>query len=277
MPGPSPLAEIRNVRFRYSEHAINLLEDVNLEIRGGEVVILAGPNGSGKSTLLGLLSGRLSPSSGIVRVFRKNPVAVSRAPAIGLITEPFHPEQSPLPVDLTVRQVFTWLQILDGVTTREIEQGCNDLGLTSDLLGHSVRILSKGERQRVMLLVVLLRQPRLVLADEPLEGLDRRSRRLIGESLHRFAKDGGGSVLWVSHHLSETLQYADRLLEIEEGRITEQRPDRFEVRLCPAQGDAKTISMVSLHALPHIVASHLDGERVLQLEIKDTDYSQVNP
>lgn len=270
-----PVAELRSVRFRYPRHTGDLLEHVDLEIRAGEVVILAGSNGSGKSTMLGLLSGRLSPTAGHVRVFGKNPASVSRAPDMGLVTEPFHPEQSPLPVDLTVREVFAWLRILDGVTIGAIEQGCNDLGLTADLLDHAVRILSKGERQRVMLLVVLLRRPRFVLADEPLEGLDRQSRRLIGENLHRFARDHGGSVLWVSHHLSETLQYADRLLEIEEGHLIEQRSDRFEVTLCSGSRAPMTVTMLSLHALPGIVANHLDSESALRLEIKDTQQNPV--
>ena len=128
--------------------------------------------------------------------------------------------------------------------------------------------LSSGERQRVMLLVVLLRRPRFVLADEPLEGLDRQSRRLIGERLHRFARDSAGSVLWVSHHLSETLQYADRLLEIERGRVIEQRSDRFEVTLCTDSRAPTTLTMLSLHALPGIVANYLGSELALQLEIK---------
>lgn len=275
MTNAKRVAELRNVRFRYGKQPNDLLGDVNLEVRAGEVVILAGPNGMGKSTVLGLLSGRLSPTTGHVRVFGKDPASVSRAPGIGLVTEPFHPEQSPLPVDLSVREVFRWLQILDGVTDGAIEEGCNDLGLSPNLLDHAVRILSKGERQRVMLLVVLLRRPRLILADEPLEGLDRQTRRRIGESLHRFARHKGGTVLWVSHHLAETLQYADRFLEIEDGRILEERSARFEIGIRFAHGGTKSLEVCSLHALPSLVEEHLAGGSTLQLEIRGPEQPRI--
>lgn len=277
MPSSPPLAELRNVRFRYAARGPDLLEDVNLTIRAGEVVILAGPNGSGKSTLLGLLSGRLSPSSGLLQVFGRNPATVSRAPDMGLITEPFHPEQSPLPVDLSLRRILAWLRILDCVTAAAMEQRCNELGIREGLFDQPVRRLSKGERQRVMLLIVLLRRPRFLLADEPLEGLDRHSRRLMGESLRRFTQGTGSSVLWVSHHLAETLTFADRLLEIEGNTIVERPADRFEVRVCAPQRPPTMVSLGSLHGLASLVEQHLDGDRTLRLEIRDTETRQAQP
>lgn len=186
MAEQSLFAEFRGVRFRYPGQVADLFEDVTLEIRPAGVVMLAGPNGSGKSTVLGLLSGRLFPAAGSVRVFGQDPHKATRAPDLGLITEPFHPEQGPLPVDLTVRQILTWLEIVDMVDSSAIASLLDELGLARSLLDHPIRILSKGERQRVMLLVVLARKPRLLLADEPLEGLDRETRRLIGQCLDRF-------------------------------------------------------------------------------------------
>ena len=153
------LAELGNVRFRYPGQTARLFDGVSLKVYAGEVIMLAGPNGSGKSTLLTMLSGRLRPGSGRVRVFDQDPFRADRLPSLGLITEPFHPEQSPLPVDLTVREVLTWLSILDGVTDSAIDHGLDALGLVRPLLNQSIRVLSKGERQRVMLLVVLLRRP----------------------------------------------------------------------------------------------------------------------
>ena len=110
-------ATLQNVTFRYPGDSEELLRDLTLEIRLGEVVMLAGPNGSGKSTILGLLSGRLSPTVGQVRVFGKDPLKAMRTPGIGLITEPFHPEQSPLPVDFTIRRILAWLTVLDGISS----------------------------------------------------------------------------------------------------------------------------------------------------------------
>lgn len=270
MPAQSLLADLRNVAFRYGRHLAWLLEDVSLQVHRGEIALLAGPNGSGKSTLLGLLSGRLVPTAGTVRVFSNDPAKVSRAPDIGIISEPFHPEQSPLPVDLSVQQVFDWLRVLDGATSEAIENEWAGLGLLRSLRNHPVRILSKGERQRVMLLVVLLRRPRLILADEPLEGLDRESRQLIGERLRNYANVENAGVLWVSHHLSETLEYADRLLTIENRRVVEEPPGRFRVQLCTSGREPARFRLVSLQALPDLVARHVDGHGRVQLDIEDT-------
>lgn len=262
-------ATLRDVGFRYPGHSVDLLRDVTLEIRPGEIVMLAGPNGSGKSTILGLLSGRLVPGVGHVRVFGKDPSRATRAPDLGLITEPFHPEQSPLPVDFTVREIVTWLEVLDGVSSDDAGPLLDQLGLGPSLIGRRVDTLSKGERQRVVLLVVLLRRPRLILADEPLEGLDRTTRHLIGECLHRYAKEGGRSIIWVSHFLSETVQYADRVIEIEGHRMVEQPTDRFAFRVSMSAGHSEEVWACSLAALPAVVAKHLVGNGTVRLEITE--------
>ena len=129
--------------------------------------------------------------------------------------------------------------------------------------------LGKGERQRVMLLVVLLRCPRLILADEPLEGLDRESRSIIGRALVDYTRKDGQSVLWVSHHLAETLQYADRLLEIEECRLVERHSSRFEFRLSPADVTSKSVRAPSLLALPAFVEQCLHTADSVRFEVTD--------
>jgi len=270
MATQATLVELKNVRFRYPGQVAYLFDSVSLKVTAGEVVMLAGPNGSGKSTLLSILSGRLPYLSGRVTVFGSDPRGADRLPSLGLITEPFHPEQSPLLVDLTGREVLTWLKILDGVTDAAIDRGSDGLGLARPLLNRPIRTLSKGERQRVMLLVVLLRCPRLILADEPLEGLDRESRSIIGRALADYAKKDSRSVLWVSHHLAETLQYADRLLEIEEGRLVERHSGRFEFRLFPADAASKSARAPSLLALPAFIEQHLHMADSVRFEVSDT-------
>ncbi|MCH8239514.1 MAG: ATP-binding cassette domain-containing protein, partial [Proteobacteria bacterium] len=174
-----------------------------------------------------------------------------------------------MPVDFTVREILAWLEILDGISSGDAGPLLDQLGLGPSLIGRRVDTLSKGERQRVVLLAVLLRRPRLILADEPLEGLDRTTRCLIGECLHRYAKEGGRSIFWVSHHLSETLQYADRLIEIEGHRLVERPTDRFAFRVSTPDGRLEDVWACSLAALPAVVAKHLVGNGTVRLEITE--------
>jgi len=269
MGAQETLATLQGVGFRYPGHTDDLLRNMTLKVRSGEIMMLSGPNGSGKTTIVGLLSGRLVPRVGQVRVFGKDPSRAMRAPDLGLITEPFHPTQSPLPVDFTVREILTWLEVLDGVSSDDAGPLLDQLDLGPSLTGRRVCTLSKGERQRVVLLAVLLRRPRLILADEPFEGLDRATRRLIGECLHRYAQEGGRSIIWVSHHLSETVQYADRVIEIERHRMVERPTDRFAFRVFTSNGRSEDEWACSLAALPAVVAKHLDGDETVRLEVTE--------
>ena len=262
-----PIALLRNITFRYPGDNFDLLRNIALEVQPGEVVMLAGPNGSGKSTVLSLLSGRLAPTSGMVQVFGMNPQLVNRTPGIGLITEPFHPEQSPLPVDFSLRRILRWMSVIDGISVDDASPLLDRLKISTTLLNRRIDSLSKGERQRIMLLIVLLRRPGLILADEPLEGLDRCSRRLIGECLHAYTGDGLRSVLWVSHHLIETIRYASRIIQIEDAQLIEQPTDRYAFRIATPEGASETITVGDLAALPGFVDKHLAENRSLHIEI----------
>ena len=272
--GAETLATLRGVRFLYHGHPHDLLRDVNCEFRRGEVVMLAGANGSGKSTLLGLLSGRLRPTEGIVRVFGADPCRATRAPDLGLVTEPFHPEQSPLPVDFSGRQILRWLAILDGIQQDVIAPVLEELALAPRLLDVPMSRLSRGERQRLALLTVLLRRPRLVLADEPLEGIDRESRRLIGEVLHRYTRGDGRGVVWISHHLGEDSRFADRLLEIRDRTVLAQSGRRFRVRATDRGGSVTEYRVGSLEALAGIADRGLQDSPDMQIDITDTERRQ---
>ena len=193
---------------------------------------------------------------------------------LGLVTEPFHPEQSPLPVDLSGRQILRWLAILDGIGQDVIALVLEELALAPRLLDVPMSRLSRGERQRLTLLTVLLRRPRLVLADEPLEGIDRESRRLIGEVLHRYTRGHGNGVVWISHHLGEDSRFADRLLEIRDRTVLERSGRRFRVRATDQGGSVTESQIGSLEALAGIADRCLRGSPNARLDITDSEGRQ---
>lgn len=256
--------EIWNVDFTYPGASRGLLEGVELTLRAGEVAILAGANGVGKSTLLGLVTGHLRPARGSVRVFGKNPAEVQRMPAVGVVSEPLHFYSSPIPTQLTGREILAWLRILDGIDESRGRAKVAEFGIAEKLLSRPLHSLSKGERQRFLLAVVLLRSPRLILADEPQEGLDVRSRAMIGEQFRRFA-DAGGTVLWVSHHLGETLGYADRFFRLHERKITEQPGDRYRVTF--QSPHAGSVPLATLEQIPGLLERHFSQHTRVSITI----------
>lgn len=223
--------EIRDVDFAYPGASRTLLEGVKLTLRAGEVAILAGANGVGKSTLLGLVTGHLRPVRGSVRVFGKNPAEVQRMPAVGVVSEPLHFYSSPIPTQLTGREILAWLRILDEIDESRGRAKAAEFGIAEKLLSRPVHSLSKGERQRF-----------------------------------RAFADAGGTVLWVSHHLGETLGYADRFLRLHERRITEQPGDRYRVTFQPPHSES--VPLATLEQIPWLLARHFSQHARISITIE---------
>jgi len=264
-----PIAELHRVTFGFRGRASRLLRDVSVRVFPGETVLLAGANGSGKSTILGLLSGRLAPQAGTVRVLGSDPLQADRLPAVALITEPFHPSQSPLPVEMSVRRVLNWLEIIDRVHRDAARQCMDQLRLSDDLLDRRLDRLSKGERQRVMLMVALLRRPRLILADEPLDGVDSKSRAVISAVLAEYAKQNMASIVWVEHHLIEAARYANRILRIDDGAIVEDATARYSLQFGSDGDHVEMMNTPTLYLLPDLIAERMaGGAGVVELTVR---------
>lgn len=262
------IAELRNVTFRYPGSVAPLLKDITLALRPAESVVLVGANGSGKSTIVQLLCGSLAPQSGLVRVFGADPARVDRLPSVGFVTEPFHPALSPLPVALTGAGLLSWLRVVSSVDNSEMESLRETLQIAPSLMRRPIGQLSKGERQRMLLLSVLARKPQLLLADEPLEGLDPVSRGLVSAALFKHVHTEGAGLLWVSHHISEVRDFRYRLIELGEGRLVEHPSDRFRFRWTRVDGVAHSTTAASLDVLPAFAEAALAECHRFHIEVE---------
>ena len=247
--------EINNLTFAYGGSQELLFNEVELSLNPGEVGILAGCNGSGKSTLLQLILGYFPPGQGEIRLFGCNPMALNRIPEVGFVAEPLHFCSSPIPTKLTGTEVAYWLKVLDGIEPEVFYSKIDQLELKRDVLKRRLSSYSKGERQRFLLAVVLSRSPRLILADEPMEGLDSRCRFLIGSQFREFADDGG-TVFWVSHHIGETLFFADRYFTLENKKIVERLNGQYRIDIITDQQQS-SVSLASLMQLPTLAQQQL--------------------
>lgn len=204
------------------ETAVKALDDVSFSVKKGEFVAIIGPSGSGKSTLLHLLGGVDHPSSGNVwidgtDIYRLNEtqLAIFRRRQIGLIYQFYNL----IPV-LTVEENITLPLLLDGhkVDPQQLDKTIANLGL-QDRLNHLPNQLSGGQQQRVSIGRALVSNPALMLADEPTGNLDSKNSAEIIDLLKLFNTTYQQTLILITHDEDIALQ-ADRILTIEDGRIT---------------------------------------------------------
>ena len=204
------------------ENEVRALDDVSFSVEKGQFVAIIGPSGSGKSTLLHVLGGVDRPTSGKVflegqDVFAQNEdqLAIFRRRQVGLIYQFYNL----IPV-LNVTENITLPVLMDG---RKVNQErLADMLTTLALKGrekHLPNQLSGGQQQRVSIGRALMNSPAVVLADEPTGNLDSKNSQEIVELLKLSNKQYGQTLIVITHDENIALQ-ADRIITIEDGRIT---------------------------------------------------------
>ncbi|MCD6351058.1 MAG: ABC transporter ATP-binding protein [Armatimonadetes bacterium] len=207
--------------YRTRGGEVRALDEVDLTIERGEFVTVRGPSGSGKSTLLLTVGGMVHPTQGKVFVDDADLYALSagrrgrlRAEKIGFVFQMFHL----LPYLTAVENVLVPALAGNRVNEEKAIELLEYLKL-GDRVRHRPAELSTGERQRVALARALIKDPEILLADEPTGNLDPDNAHQVMEYFADFHKRGG-TVLVVTHDPVAD-EYADRLVLLEAGRIVE--------------------------------------------------------
>jgi ABC-type sugar transport system ATPase subunit len=192
------------------------LHGVSLEVRDGEFFVLLGPSGCGKSTLLRLIAGLDPPDSGTIEIVDGAARGASRT-AVAMVFQNYalYPHMTafeniafPLRLGRVARDEIA----------RRVEESARLAGLAIDL--HRVPAqLSGGERQRVALARALIREPGVILMDEPLSNLDAKLRSALRAELKDFQRRTRQTVVYVTHDQLEAMTLADRMVVLREGRI----------------------------------------------------------
>ncbi len=209
----SSLLEVAGIAKRF-RGAVAVAE-VTLQVAAGEVVGLLGPNGAGKSTTLRAIAGLVRPDRGQIRIAGHD-LASDRLAALSAAG--FLVEGPALPPDLTCRQALRYLRLYHpGVPTSRVDEVLGEVGLTA-VADRRVRHLSHGMKQRLGIAGALLGRPRLLVLDEPLNGLDPAGIRELGSLVRRLAA-GGAGVLVSSHLLDEVERTSDRVAILARGRV----------------------------------------------------------
>jgi len=234
IPSPAPPAlQIRGLAKRYERPAVDGLD---VTIKAGEFYALVGPNGAGKTTTLRMVAGLVAPDAGRIHIAGidalREPVAAKQI--MGWISD------EPMIYDkLTPLEYLEFVAGLWGIAAGEAERRAQELFGWLGLAEHDherCEGFSKGMRQKVALAGGLVHEPRLIILDEPLTGLDAGSARQVKRVL-RERVDAGTTVVMTTHILEVAERMADRIGIIAQGRlIAEGTLD--ELRRRAGRGDA---------------------------------------
>ncbi|MDY0097504.1 MAG: ABC transporter ATP-binding protein [Candidatus Dojkabacteria bacterium] len=213
-----------NKSFNVASGSVQVLKNLNFEIKGGEFTIIYGPSGCGKSTLLHTILGLEEPTSGKVFVFGKdmyqdyteNSVARFRKNNIGMVYQQSNwvkalnvEENAALPLALLGQ---------DGLTRiTKAREMLNSLHML-EWAKYQPSELSSGQQQKVSLSRALITNPKIIIADEPTGNLDFESGEELIKILQGFSKQENKTVVMVTHDL-EYLKYADTCIKMLNGEI----------------------------------------------------------
>ena len=217
----SILAKGVEMAFQSGQQRFQVLQGIDLEIRSGDIQLLMGPSGSGKTTLLSILAGLLTPTTGKVYLLGEEITKMSRTKLsrfrrqnIGFIFQDFNL----FPALTAAENIEAVLNIkgIQGKAARYQAQALLEqvgLGLKAN---QKPGDLSGGQKQRVAIARALAGNPRLIMADEPTAALDSHSGHTVIELLRHLAKEGGCTVLMVTHD-PRIIDVADRVAYLEDG------------------------------------------------------------
>lgn len=211
------MIKFKNVTKIYNK-TVKAIDNISLEVKGGEIVGFIGPNGSGKTTTMKLLTGITKADSGKITVngydIRKEPIKAKQS--IGYIAD------SP---DMFLRLKGTEFLSLMGdiyhVPLEQRKQIISDLGEKfglTDVLSSPIMSYSHGMRQKIMVVAALMHNPPVWILDEPMTGLDPKSSYELKNMMREHAK-AGNAVFFSTHVLEVAEKLCDRVIIIKNGHI----------------------------------------------------------
>lgn len=208
-----------NVSKAYKEH--NVIENINLEINKGELVVLIGPSGCGKTTILKMINRLIEPSDGQIKINgtdieAQDPIELRRN--IGYVIQ-----QTGLFIHMTVRENIEIIPRLAKMPVSEIADRTVKLmetvGLPEEFLDRYPNHLSGGQQQRVGVARAFAMNPDIILMDEPFSALDPLTRSQLQDELVSLQSKLHKTIVFVTHDMDEAVKIADRICILQGGRI----------------------------------------------------------
>jgi putative ABC transport system ATP-binding protein len=219
----TPIIQVANLNHAYGKGSLKkpVLNDINLEISSGEIVILTGPSGSGKTTLLSLIGALRSMQEGSLQILSQELQGASKRQQmrlrsqIGFIFQAHNLLKCLTAWENVNMSLKLHKQLSQADRRHRSIQMLESVGL-GDRTHYYPENLSGGQKQRVAIARALVSEPKLILADEPTAALDKQSGRDVVEIMQRLAKEQHCAILLVTHD-NRILDIADRIIHMEDG------------------------------------------------------------
>ncbi|MCG2686863.1 ABC transporter ATP-binding protein [Candidatus Parcubacteria bacterium] len=261
-----------------------VLNELDFEIGENEIVGLVGPNGAGKTTTMRILTGHLAFDSGEVEVLNNNMANQGKSllakKEIGYLAEnnPLYPEMLTCEY---LRMIGELKQINKDKINDEIKKVVEKAGLEK-VYWRPISELSKGFKQRVGLGASILGNPKILILDEPTEGLDPNQRVDIRNLIKEFGKDK--TVIISSHVLSEVENTCNRIIIINEGKIVAdekthdilRKNKQSDILVVEIEGNNIQEKLIDAIGTENIISDSFENNRV-KLEIKMPDEQEYRP
>ena len=255
------MIETRELTKRYGD--IVAVDGISFRVEPGQVLGFLGPNGAGKSTTMKMIAGFLAPTSGGASVcghdVESSPIAAKRE--IGYL-----PEGAPSYGEMTVRAFLDFIadvrKIAPAARAGRLEFVIDRLSL-SGVLGQSIETLSKGFRRRVGLAQAILHDPRVLILDEPTDGLDPNQKHEVRALINAMAKDR--TIVVSTHILEEVHAVCTRAIIIARGRILADAT--------PAELEARS----RYHSAVSLTAANPAAARDVLAKLPDVESVEVDP
>lgn len=228
VPEPKQLAaHVRGICKSFGDGGsrLQVLKEIDLDVRRGDITMLVGPSGCGKTTLISIIAGTLVADAGELNVFghdlrKMSTAAITRfrAKHIGFIFQSFN-----LIPTLTCAENVSVPLLIQGMSPSKAEKRAKEVleqvGL-ADRFKHRPSQLSGGQQQRVAIARALVHEPQLIICDEPTAALDAKNGHVVMELFEHVARGKERAVLIVTHD-NRIFHHANRIASMDDGRVVE--------------------------------------------------------
>lgn len=247
--------------------SVKAVDNLSFEIKQGDIVGFLGPNGAGKTTTMRLITGFISPDEGNVSI---NGIPVSERTIEAQRLIGYLPENNPLYKDMLVSEFLDLSADLKNIP-KDKRKSAFDFAVKAVAIGEvfyrPIGELSKGYKQRVGMAAALLQEPRILVMDEPTEGLDPNQRSEIRALIKNLAKDR--TIIMSTHVMQEAQAVCNRLIIINKGKLIADgtsdelsRAARKErILLLEVEGEGIELALRNLAGVEHVDIESVENRR----------------
>ena len=227
------MISIRHISKIFNQGKINeviALDDISLDIHQGEFVVIIGANGSGKTTLMNIIEGSELPTEGSISIKDTEVTALPEYKRSKWVARVFQNPTNGTAPDLTILDNFRLAALrtqrknvtigTDAAFRKRVQEKISTLGMgLENKISQAMGSLSGGQRQALTLLMSVMDDTDILLLDEPTAALDPKSALVVMRLAEKLNQDMGITTILITHNLKDALQYGDRLIQFQEGKI----------------------------------------------------------